>query len=126
MSIRVKPVFFVACGLAALPIAARQYSARAATYPYQKAQSFHVDGTVTLVDADRDRVTIRASDGREYMLDTDDTQIKLRDTSRPGDTGDLVTGMHVDVTGCLLFSFFVVVVCVFVLLFSGLVVAVLV
>jgi len=104
MSNRIQSVLLVACALAALPFVATRRSAGAETYPYQGAQNFHIDGTITLVDADRDRVNITGSDGHDYALDTDSTQIKLRDTSRPGDTGDLVTGMHIEVAGRLLSS----------------------
>jgi hypothetical protein len=55
-----------------------------------------------MVDPDRDRVTVTTPDGRLYNLDTDSTNIKLRDTDRPGNTGDLVVGMRVQVSGRLL------------------------
>jgi hypothetical protein len=55
-----------------------------------------------MVDADRDRVTISTSDGRQYNLDTGDCIIRLRTSSQPGETGDLVAGMHVRISGRLL------------------------
>ena len=102
MSNRYKSTLILAIGLAGLPLITAARSARADTYPLQGSQNFHADGVVTMVDADRDRVTISASDGHQYNLDTDNTQIKLRDTSRPGDTGDLANGMHIEIAGRLL------------------------
>jgi len=72
------------------------------SYPFQGTENFRTDGVVSMVDSDRDRVTITAPDGRQYNLDTSDTHIKLLVTDRPGDTGDLVVGMHIRVTGRLL------------------------
>jgi len=57
-----------------------------------------------MVDPDRDRVTITTADGRQYNLDTGDTIVRLRTTTQPGETGDLVVGMHVQVSGRLLSS----------------------
>jgi hypothetical protein len=73
-----------------------------ASYPFQGTTAFRSGGVVTQVDGDRDRATITASDGTHYSLDTDSADIHLRDTSRPGNTGDLVQGMHVNVVGRLL------------------------
>jgi len=98
-----KHTILAAVAIAALSCVGGARVSRAdAAYPYQGTQNFHVDGVVTMVDADRDRVTITASDGHVYNLDTDNTVIKLRDSSRPGDTGDLANGMHVEVNGRLL------------------------
>jgi len=91
------------CGLAVCAILSARPAARAAdSYPFQGNQSFRTEGTVTMVDPDRDRVTITTPDGRQYNLDTDNTNIKLRDTDRPGNTGDLVVGMRVQINGRLL------------------------
>jgi len=79
-------------------------AARAAGYVYGESQSFRTEGVVSMVDPDRDRVTITASDGRQYNLDTGDTIVHLRTTTQPGETGDLVVGMHVQVSGRLLSS----------------------
>jgi hypothetical protein len=77
-------------------------AARAAGYVYGESQTFRTEGVVSMVDPDRDRVTIAASDGRQYNLDTGDTIVRLRTTNQPGETGDLVVGMHVQVSGQLL------------------------
>lgn len=92
------------CGLAALPVLSAGTAARADSYPYQGAQNFRIDGVVSMVDSDRDRVTITAPDGHLYNLDTSETNIKLRTTKAPGNTGDLAVGMHVRVSGRLLSS----------------------
>ena len=51
--------------------------ALADTYPYQ-SQPFVMDGTISHVDVDRDRV-IRspADDGKTYTLDTAESEITL-------------------------------------------------
>ena len=103
MSNRQQSAILAVTALVAIAVITSSNHVRASVaYPYQGTQNFHADGVVTMVDADRDRVSITADDGHQYNLDTDDTQIKLRDTSRPGDTGDLANGMHVEVTGRLL------------------------
>jgi len=75
-----------------------------AGYVYGESQSFRTEGVVSMVDPDRDRATITTSDGRQYKLDTGDTMVRLRTTTQPGETGDLVVGMHVQVSGRLLSS----------------------
>lgn len=102
MNNKAKLTMLFAVGLASLPIISAPAARADSAYPTQGNQSFHASGVVTMVDADRDRVTIKTSDGTQYNLDTDDTSIKLRDSDRPGDTSDLVIGMHVDVSGRLL------------------------
>jgi hypothetical protein len=76
--------------------------ARAQDYPYQGRAGFTVDGTVTSVDTDRDRVILSGDNGRRYTLDTYQTNIVLRDRDKPGTTGDLIPGMRLHVTGSLL------------------------
>lgn len=68
-------------------------------YPYQGQASFTLDGTVDKVDVDRDRVIVNGDDGRTYTLDTSRSTIALRGTSRRGETGDLVPGMRLHITG---------------------------
>ncbi|MDQ2686757.1 MAG: DUF5666 domain-containing protein [Armatimonadota bacterium] len=69
------------------------------SYPYQGQASFTLDGTVDKVDVDRDRVIVNGDDGRTYTLDTSRSSIALRGTSRRGETGDLVPGMRLHITG---------------------------
>jgi len=71
----------------------------AQNYPYQGQASFSLDGTVDRVDVDRDRVIVAGDDGRSYTVDTYRSSISLRNTSRRGETGDLVPGMRLHVTG---------------------------
>jgi hypothetical protein len=72
------------------------------SYPFQNPAPFQANGVVTMVDGDRDRVNITTPDGISYSLDTDAADIRLRVTTKPGDTGDLVEGMRVSVVGRLL------------------------
>ena len=72
---------------------------RGDNYPYQGQSSFSLDGTVDRVDVDRDRVIVIGDDGRTYTLDTSRSSIALRGTSRSGETGDLMAGMRLHMTG---------------------------
>ncbi len=90
----------VLCLAALIPAAYAQDS----TYPYQGQPNFIFDGTVTSVDPDRDRAMVSADSGEHYTLDTYHTDIHLLTTSRLGDTGDLVAGMRVHVSGTKLSS----------------------
>jgi hypothetical protein len=98
MSLR--QTLIAACALAVTPFLGAV--AHADNYPLQGSQTFRAEGVVSMVDADRDRVTITTSDARQYNLDTGDCIIRLRTTSQPGETGDLVSGMHVRISGRLL------------------------
>jgi hypothetical protein len=102
MLLRITQISLLAIGLATLQIAPARSAEGVDSYPFQGDQNFRTDGVVTMVDPDRDRVTITAPDGRHYNLDTSDTHIKLLLTDEPGDTGDLVVGMHIRVSGRLL------------------------
>ncbi len=75
--------------------------ARAADYPYQ-SQPFVLDGVISHVDADRDRVIFSGDDGKTYTLDTSQSEITLLDGNRAGMTPDLSPGMRVHVSGRLL------------------------
>ncbi len=75
--------------------------AQADSYPFQ-SKSFLQEGVVEQVDSDRDRVILKADDGRRYTLDTSDSRITLADGSRGGVTADLSLGMRVHVAGKLL------------------------
>lgn len=77
--------------------------AQAQDYPYQ-GRSLTLNGTVHSVDPDRDRVVFDGDDGNRYTLDTYRAAIALRDTQRTGETGDLVPGMRLHVSGQLLSS----------------------
>ena len=68
-------------------------------YPYHGQAGYTLDGTVTQVDPDRDRVTVSGDDGQTYTVDTYETAIKLRSTDRAGRTGDLMPGMRLHITG---------------------------
>lgn len=72
---------------------------RADTYPFEGQSNFSLDGTVDRVDVDRDRVIVVGDDSRTYTLDTSRSSIALRGTSRSGETGDLIAGMRLHVTG---------------------------
>lgn len=90
----------VALGLAGgLTSALPAHAQRGDNYPLQGQASFSLDGTVDRVDVDRDRVIVSGDDGRTYTVDTYRSSIALRNTSRRGETGDLVTGMRLHVTG---------------------------
>ncbi len=67
-------------------------------------QPFTMNGTVSKVDVDRDRVTFTGDDGRRYTLDTSQCDITLPDSNRAGLTADLVPGNRVHVVGHLLSS----------------------
>lgn len=68
-------------------------------YPYQARAGFSLNGTINQVDADRDRLVMAGDDGRTYTVDTYQSKIVLRDTDRAGQTGDLVPGMRLHITG---------------------------
>lgn len=69
-------------------------------YPiYQNRTSINLDATVSSVDVDRDRVIVAGDDGRTYTVDTYRSAITLRGTNRSGETGDLVPGMRLHITG---------------------------
>lgn len=76
-------------------------AALADDYPLQ-GQSFVMDGVVSKVDIDRDRVTFTGDNGRQYTLDTSASDITLIDGNQAGMTGDLKPGMRVHVSGKLL------------------------
>lgn len=73
-----------------------------AAYPYQGQQQFKVEGILTMVDGDRERASLTTSTGKQYDLDTQNAEIRLRDTSKPVTTDRLIEGMHVSVSGTLL------------------------
>lgn len=75
--------------------------ARADDYPFQ-SQPFVMDGVIKRVDIDRDRVVFNGDNGRQYTLDTSQSEITLMDGNRAGLTGDLSAGMHIHVSGRLL------------------------
>ena len=74
---------------------------RADDYPYQ-AHPLTLDGTLSSVDTDRDRVILSGGDGRRYTLDTSQTDITLMDGNQAGLTNDLKSGMRVHLAGKLL------------------------
>lgn len=73
-------------------------SAQSNESPYA-SRPFDMDGTVSRVDANRDRVTFDGDDGRTYTLDTATADITLPDGSRMGRTEDLSSGMRLHVLG---------------------------
>ena len=99
-----KRLWSAAVGLGALTVlgsALPRASAQAVgnDYPYQGRAGYALDATVNQVDPDRDRVIVYGDDGQTYTLDTYHAAIKLRSTDRAGQTGDLVPGMRLHITG---------------------------
>ena len=72
------------------------------TYPLQSTSAFTLLATLTNVDVERDRLSLKADDGRKFVADAYDTKIIMLDRSRKGEVGDLVPGMRVRITGYLL------------------------
>ena len=58
-----------------------------------------LDGVISRVDVDRDRVTLTTDAGRAYTLDTSRFDLTQRGTDRSGQTADLTRGMRLHVTG---------------------------
>ena len=67
--------------------------------PIAESQPFTLDGTITKVDADRERVILAGDDRRTWTLDTSGTDIVLQGGTQSGETPDLVPGMRVHVSG---------------------------
>ena len=72
--------------------------AQAASSPYQ-SRLFVMEGVLTRVDANRERVILNGDDGKTYTLDTADAEITLLDGNRAGMTPDLARGMRIHVSG---------------------------
>ena len=83
-----------------LPLSPLTVRAQNSDYPFQ-TKTFAQDMTVNQIDPDRDRVQVSGSDGKAYTLDTYRAVIVLLTTKHPGETGDLVEGMRIHVTGTL-------------------------
>jgi hypothetical protein len=96
---RLWAVSLAALGLAGGLVSQATAQAEGGHNKSQSRAAFSIDGTVQDVDADRDRVTFKADDGHAYTLDTYQADISLRDTQKSGQTGDLVPGMRLHITG---------------------------
>jgi hypothetical protein len=94
-------LIYLALLLAWLSVRPALPAARADYVPFQSRQ-FVMDGVITQVDGNRDRLVIHGDDGRSYTLDTSQADITLRDGNRAGMTSDLAAGMRVHVTGRLI------------------------
>lgn len=66
--------------------------------PYQ-SRPFVMDGLISHVDVDRERVVLNGDDGKTYTLDTAEADITLMDGNRAGMTPDLARGMRVHASG---------------------------
>lgn len=70
-------------------------------YPFQ-GHAFVMNGTISQVDGNRDRVIFNGDNGHRYTLDTSDSDITLSNGKRAGVTPDLSPGMRIHVSGKLL------------------------
>jgi hypothetical protein len=71
-------------------------------YPLQATNNFTVSGTLTAVDPERQRLTLKAGDGHVYAVDAYDTKIVIPQRTEKAEVGDLVPGMQVRLKGYLL------------------------
>lgn len=71
-------------------------------YPLQATNDFTVSGTLTAVDPERQRLTLKTGDGHVYSVDAYDTKIVIPQRAEKAEVGDLVAGMQVRLKGYLL------------------------